>query len=404
MRLPREVWVIAVISFFSAIGLGIVVPSLPALGTAYGVGIAAMTVAVSGFAAARLLTNLTLTPILRRMRLQPVLAAGLAFQGVTTIVAGLANDYTTFIVLRSISGAGSAAFTIASTALMVAVAPPDRRGRSMSLLAAMTGIGTVSGPALGGALVIIDPSLPLIVYGAALSAGAVVTLVFLHRVRAVRTLTRAAVEEADPESAVPRAGRGVIARLLGDNLLMTVLVCQAINGGLFYGVRSTILPAYMEAVGYAAAFVGLLLTAGAIAQVALSTSAGFISDRIGRFPVLTVSYVAAIASFALFFFAGSGIALAVLAFVTLGIASGLQHSTAGALLADSPNGRTAAAAGMYWMTFDVTAIIGPTVGGIVAEAFGVPWVLGGAVVILIAALANVLRSWWVARPQPPRPA
>jgi MFS family permease len=402
VRLPREVWVIAVISFCSSIGLGIVVPSLPALGSAYGVGIAAMTVAVSGFAAARLLTNLTLTPILRRMRLQPVLAAGLAFQGLTTIVAGLAGDYATFIVLRSISGAGSAAFTIASTALMVAVAPPDRRGRSMSLLAAMTGIGTVSGPALGGALVVIDPGLPLIVYGAALTAGSVVTLFFLHRVRGVRTLTRAAAEDADPESAVIAAPRGLVSRLVRDNLLMTVLLCQAINGGLFYGVRSTILPAYMEAVGYAAAMVGLLLTVGAIAQVTLSTSAGFISDRTGRFPVLTASYLFAIASFTLFLFAGDGVVVAVIAFVTLGVASGLQHSTAGALLADSPNGRTAAAAGMYWMTFDVTAIIGPTVGGIVAEAFGVPWVLGGATVILVAALAHVLRSWWVARGLPPR--
>ncbi|WP_349428871.1 MFS transporter [Microbacterium sp. LWS13-1.2] len=394
MRLPREVMILAFISFLSSIGLGIVVPSLPALGADYGVGIAAMSVAISGFAAARLMTNLTLTPILRRMRLQPVLAIGLAFQGLTTITAGLAQDYTSFILLRSISGAGSAAFTIASTALMVAVAPSDRRGRSMSLLAAMTGIGTVSGPALGGLLVTIDPHLPLIVYGSSLCVAAVVTLVFLHRVRTIRTVSRQAAEAADPEAAALGAGRSLLRRLLSDNLFVTVVVCQAVNGGLYYGVRSAILPTYMELIGYTAGFVGLLLTVGAVSQVIASTASGTISDRIGRFPMLAGSYVAAIASFTLFLFADAAVAIAVISFAALGLASGLQQSTAGALLADSPNGRTAAAAGIYWITFDVTAIIGPTVGGIVAEAFGMPWVLIGGIVLLVAALANAVRSWW----------
>lgn len=399
MRLPREVWVIALISFFSAIGLGIVVPSLPALGADYGVGVAAMSVAISGFAGARLVTNLSLTPILRRMRLQPVLAIGLAFQGLTTVAAGLANDYTMFVVLRTISGAGSAAFTIASTALMVAVAPSDRRGRSMSLLAALTGIGTVSGPALGGLLVTIDPHLPLIVYGAALCVAAVITLIFLHRIRTIRTQSREVEQLADPEGAVLNTRREGIRRILGDNLLMTVLVCQAVNGGLFYGVRSAILPTYMEVVGYTAGVIGLLLTVGAVAQVASSSGSGALSDRVGRFPMLAASYVAAVASFALFLFAGETIVIAILSFAVLGLASGLQQSTAGALLADSRNGRTAVAAGLYWITFDIAAIIGPTVGGIVAEGAGTPWVLLGGIVLLLAALANVFRVWWIDRRQ-----
>jgi MFS family permease len=397
MTLPREVWVIALISLFSSVGLGIVVPSLPALGADYGVGVAAMSVAISGFAAARLVTNLSVTPILRRMRLQPVLAVGLAFQGLTTVAAGLANDYTMFVVLRTISGAGSAAFTIASTALMIAIAPPDRRGRSMSLLAALTGVGTVSGPALGGLLVIVNPHLPLVVYGAALCAAAIITLIFLRRVRTVRTQSKEAELTADPEGALLGTRREAIGRILGDNLLMTVLVCQAINGALFYGVRSAILPPYMEVIGYTAGFVGLLLTVGAVAQVITSSGSGALSDRVGRFPLLTASYVAAISSFGLFLFADGAVVIAVLSFGMLGLASGLQQSTAGALLADSRNGRTALAAGLYWITFDVAAIIGPTVGGIVAEAAGTQWVLFGGMAALVLALANVIRVWWSRR-------
>jgi MFS family permease len=397
VRLPREVWVIAIISFFSSVGLGIVVPSLPALGADYGVGVAAMSVAISGFAGARLVTNLSLTPVLRRMRLQPVLAIGLAFQGLTTMAAGFASDYTTFVALRTISGAGSAAFTIASTALMVAVAPADRRGRSMSLLAALTGVGTVSGPALGGLLVTIDPHLPLTTYGAALCVAAVITLIFLHRIRAIRTQNREVEQSADPEGAVLGARREALRRVLTDPLLMIVLVCQAINGGLFYGVRSAILPPYMELIGYTAGVIGLLLTVGAVAQVMSSSGAGVISDRVGRFPLLTVSYVAAAASFTLFLFAEGTIVIAILSFAVMGVASGIQISTAGAMLADSRSGRTALAAGLYWITFDIAAIVGPTVGGIVAETAGTSWVLYGGIVLFILALANVLRVWWLFR-------
>lgn len=394
MRLPREVWVLASISFLSAVGLGLIVPSLPALGNDYGVGIAGMSVAISGFAAARLCTNLSLTPVLRRVPLQPVLASGLAFQGVTTVLAGFAQDYTMFIVFRTLSGVGSAAFTIASTALMVAVSPPDRRGRAMSVIGGMTGIGTVSGPALGGLFVLLDPHLPLIVYGASLSAAAVITLILLHGIRRVRTLDRAAERAADPESGVLEGRRGVLHLLFTDPLFITVVICQAVNGALYYGVRTAVVPAYLEIVGYTAAFVGIALTVAAVAQVAATTTSGVLSDRFGRFPLLVASYVAGIISFGLLAIV-QGIPIAVVAFVALGLAGGLQQSTAGALLADSRGGRTAAAAGIFWITFDVFAIIGPTVGGLVAQFFGAQWVLLGGIVVLAAALANALRAWWI---------
>ncbi|MET8049706.1 MFS transporter [Streptosporangium sp. NPDC005286] len=329
MKLPRAAWVIALASFLSAVGFGIVVPSLPALGAAYGVGIAGMSVAISGFAMTRLATNLGLTPILRRLPLQPVMAAGLGFQGVATILAGFADDYTTFIILRSVSGVGSAAFTMASTALMVAVSPPGLRGRVMSLQGGLLGIGTVSGPALGG-IIVLDPHLPLIVYGVAMCVAAVMTLVFLNQIRTMRTLDEATDEAtdelADPEAAVPQARRGTLRLLFLDPLFVTVVVCQAVNGALYYGVRFAILPAYLEVIGHMVGFVGIVLTISAVSQVVATATSGTLSDRVGRFPLLVASYVVGICSFGLLSFAEAAV-IAILAFVALGSASGLQYST-----------------------------------------------------------------------------
>lgn len=367
-------------------GVGIVVPSLPSLGVLYGVGIFAMSVAISGFAAARLFANLALTSLLRRTRLRSVLVVGLVFHGISTIVAGFAGDYVTFIVFRSLSGLGSAAYTASAMALMIAIAPPLLRGRAMGLQSTMLGIGTVAGPAVGGSVVVLNPQLPLIVYGAALLAGSLVALILLRDLRSVRTEEPVQVQHGDdtPPYSLPRAVRDC----LRDPLFRTVVICQIVLGAVYYGVRSAIIPAHLEALGLSTAFVGGALTVAAFSQVLSAVLAGLIGDRVGRFPLLIVSGIAGVVSFVLFGL--PGVAFVMGAAVALGIAGGLQHSAVGALLADSPSGRSAVAVGIYWVTFDLSLIVGPTVGGLVAEFFGAAWVLAGCVVVIALALLNTI--------------
>ncbi|MET8054663.1 hypothetical protein ABZU75_44530, partial [Streptosporangium sp. NPDC005286] len=55
------------------------------------------------------------------------------------------------------------------------------------------------------------------------------------------------------------------------------------------------------------------------------------------------------------------------------------------------------AAGVYWITFDVFAIIGPTVGGLAAEYLGARWVLVGAIAMLLVGLGQASYAWLVTR-------
>lgn len=145
--------------------------------------------------------------------------------------------------------------------------------------------------------------------------------------------------------------------LLKSPVFATVIVGQMISGAVYYGVRSAILPAYLESVGHTVAFVGIALTIAALSQVLGTVGAGVGSDRFGRFPLLASSYVAAIIGFALLG-GGNLVWVALVAFAALGFAGGVQQSATGALLADTPGGRSAAATGAFWITFDIFAIIG----------------------------------------------
>lgn len=392
LKLPSEVWALSLISFLSAAGMGLVAPVLPALAEEFGVGIAAMSVAVSGFAAARLVTTLALTRALRRLRLRPVLAAGLGFQAVTTVISGLATDYTWFIVFRSLSGIGSAAFTISATALLVALAPADRRGRAMSLYGSASGMGIVGGPAIGGALGLAQPHLPLLVYGSALGLGSLVTIFLLRRAGDLRTVDEVVtpLEGGGTGSAAtpPRRG-GAAVRLLRDPLFRVVLACQVVQGWVHYGLRIAIIPSYLATLGHGLGFIGAGLSVAAAAQLASTSAGGSVSDRIGRKPILLASCAVALSGMTLFVFATPAW-VALLAFCAMGLSSGAQQSSSSALLADSANGRSAAAAGAFWMTFDVAGIVGPVVSGFLVETVGVPWAFGASgLVILVAFLVTV---------------
>ncbi|QJY48038.1 MFS transporter [Pseudonocardia broussonetiae] len=397
MRLPVEVWILSLISFLSAAGMGLVAPALPALAREYDVGITAMSVAISGFAAARLLANVGLIPALRHVRLRPVLAAGLGFQATTTFASGLATDYTWFVVFRCLSGIGSAAFTIASTALLVALAPADRRGRAMSVFGGSSGIGIVAGPAIGGALALAQPHLPLLVYGAALGLGGVIAVVLLRRARDVRTVEAAPPPAETDTAAVHTDGMigrtrspGALAQLFRDPLFRTVIACQFVHGWVNYGLRMAILPTYLESVGHGLAFVGIGLTVAAATQLVTTTVSGGVSDRLGRRPVLLTSFVLALGAIALFGFpAAPWIVIA--AFFAFGLAGGAQASASSAMLADSRAGRTAAAAGVFWMTFDIAAIVGPLLTGVTVEVAGYPWALGVAALVVAVAAGVTVR-------------
>lgn len=391
-QIPKPIYFVAVVAFLSSLGVGIIAPALPSLGSYFHVGIAAMTLAISGLSAARLLTNLFLIRFMSRWPIRNVMIFGLLAQGCTTIVSAISPEYGPFIVFRSLAGIGSGAFTIASTAMLIALAPSAKRATSMGIYTGSVSLGTVSGPAIGAALTLIHPTVPLLSYGVvSLIAGVVATFALLNE-GAHRTVASSGLA-VDPERAALDAPRGTLRTLLTDRRIVAALSCQFVVGWVFYGLRASYLPAYLEGIGYGIGFVGAMLALAAVCQVAATPLGALLSDRWGRISPLLGAFALTIMSLTAQAFSGV-IALAIVAFVLVGLAGGLVSPSSSALLADSPLGRTSAAAGVFWIVFDTASILGPLATGVLAESLGpqTPFIVSGVVVLVAGILTFRART------------
>lgn len=87
-----------------------------------------------------------------RIGRRKVFNAGLALFTVVSVACALAPDVVFLIVSRALQGAGAAMVLPLSLTLITAVFPPRTRGKAMGLYLGLTGLATLSGPFIGGAI------------------------------------------------------------------------------------------------------------------------------------------------------------------------------------------------------------------------------------------------------------
>ena len=82
-----------------------------------------------------------------------VLLGGLALFGIASAGCALAPSLGWLIATRAIQGAGAAAVAPAALSVLSAAFGPEQRPRVLGLFASITGLGTLGGPLVGGAIV-----------------------------------------------------------------------------------------------------------------------------------------------------------------------------------------------------------------------------------------------------------
>jgi EmrB/QacA subfamily drug resistance transporter len=88
-----------------------------------------------------------------RFGLVRVFGIGVALFACASIWCGLAPDVPQLLIARAVQGVGAALLIPGSLAIITAVYPPDKRGKAIGTWSALTAIGVIGGPLLGGALV-----------------------------------------------------------------------------------------------------------------------------------------------------------------------------------------------------------------------------------------------------------
>lgn len=304
--------------FIDVLGLGIVIPVLPALIKQFVGGdteVASWYVGVIGasYAFMQFIFAPVMGALSDRFGRRPILLASLFGLGIDFLVQGFAPSISWLFFGRVIAGVMGASFTTAY-AYIADVSTEEDRAKNFGLAGVMFGLGFIFGPALGGVLGNVGLRLPFFV-----SAG----LALVNWLYGFFILPESLAKENRSTFEWSRANPFGALRLLGDyplvNGLSKAFVCQSLAQR---GLENVWVLYTMFLFDWSELTNGLVL--GLVGIMAVIVQGGLVRPAIRRFgEEQTVIYGLAISAVA---FAGYGLATQgwmVLAFIVFGSLGGI---------------------------------------------------------------------------------
>lgn len=389
--LPREVAVLAAIAFCVALGFGIVAPAIPIYAVSFGVSAFLAGAVVSVFALLRFVSAPGAGALVDRIGERRVLTSGLIIVAVSSVLAGLAQDYTQLLVLRGVGGIGSSMFTVSAMALTLKVVRQDQRGRAAGAFQAGFLLGGVAGPAVGGAVVAVSIRAPFFVYAATLALAAWVSWRQLPGEppgEPITTTDGGAAASAAAAEPPPTLGQA-----LRNRAYLAALGGNLTNGFVTFGLRSSLVPLFVvEGLRGGASLAGIGFLVAAATQALLLLPAGRLADTRGRRPALLLGSALTLCGMGALALSGGAWPF-LLAMAVSGLAAAFMGSapaaTAGDIAGRAGKGIVIA---VFQMVADLGAIIGPLLAGLLADnlGFGPAFAAGAAVAVLALLLAAVM--------------
>jgi multidrug resistance protein len=144
----KQLWVLMAIVFVDMIGFLLVTPLLPFYATNLGARPLVVTLILSAFSLAQLLSAPFWGRFSDRYGRRPALLVGLASSAVAFALFGLANSIFLLFVFRLIQGAGGGTTGVVQAYVSDSV-PPEKRAEALGWISAATNAGVMIGPALG---------------------------------------------------------------------------------------------------------------------------------------------------------------------------------------------------------------------------------------------------------------
>ncbi len=139
-------------SFMVVLDLLAVSTALPEIHSSLHASVGTLAWTVSAYTLSFAVLLITAAALGDRWGRRNLYAGGLALFAFSSAACALAPDTATLLAARVVQGAGAAVIMPLALALLNAAFPPQRRGWAMGIYGSVTGLGTVAGPVLGGAL------------------------------------------------------------------------------------------------------------------------------------------------------------------------------------------------------------------------------------------------------------
>jgi FSR family fosmidomycin resistance protein-like MFS transporter len=350
-----------------------------------GVGAVAVLAAVGAFASG--LVQLSYAELTRRVSRRRLLGLGGILFGGGFAAQALAVGFPTFALANIVARIGGSPQHPVGNGLLAEQFPTQRRGFAISAHIAGGNVGTVVVAIVGAPLLLlVGWRGTSVVFGV---AAIVMAVLILGLVRERGTDRAAAVAGGSSLDA--------IRHVLRDRDLRWLFLTSVLGGGgRGLGVVNLFVLIYLTLViGVDEATAGLMYGALIVFSVPMPLIAGWLSDRLGRKPLIIGAYLGGAVGFAVFLLAGDSLVGLWAGIVLMGLFSFAESPQLQALLADiaPPATRDASYALYFTLAFGVgslwTAVYGIVIDTL-GEATGVPvvFVLMG-VAFVLAALATL---------------
>jgi MFS family permease len=347
--------------------------------------------------------QLSYAKLTRMISRRKILGAGGILFGGGFVAQAIAPTFPSFAAVNVISRVGGSPQHPVGNGLLAEQFPEQRRGFAISAHISGGNVGTVVVAVIGAPLIaLFDWRVVVVLFGV---PAVVIALAILAFVR----------ESGEDRAAAMASGsvRDSFRTVLADPDHRWVYLASILGGGgrglgvvnlfaLLYLSRVLLLPASTTDIMYGALIVF---------SVPMPLLAGWLSDRIGRKPVIVGCYVGGATGFAIFLLAGSGLAGLWAGIFVMGLFSFAESPQLQALLADiaPPSIRDTSFALYFTLAFGVgslwVAIYGLII-GVAGESVGLPivfWLMAGSFLLAGLAVLPIRAGGWRPRSAPTQP-
>jgi MFS family permease len=375
--------------FIVWLGFGALLPVLPLYFTEQGVDLRLLGVVIAAWPAARLIGEPVFGWLADRTARVPLMVGGLLATGVFSILPLVFTGPLAFLILRAGSGLATAAYDPAARGYLTDATPPARRGEAFGLYGAFQMGGLLIGPAIGalgalGATWFGGISF-VFVFGGVAAWLAAIPIGLRGRETGQRThpapsadatefppdapstARRAAADfDADQGSPDGDGTRADAPTSLWNRGLIAVLVINA--GGYFAGgTYEVIWSLFLQHLGAGLDLIGLTFAMFGLPVLLLSPLAGRLVDRRGALAFIIVgSVLPAITGILYTRIVDPLLAVPLILIEATGFAM-LTPALYAVVAANSPNGRSSTAQGIFGAAGTVGFIVASLIAGLLAE-------------------------------------
>jgi DHA1 family tetracycline resistance protein-like MFS transporter len=234
VRRPPALPFILVTVLIDVMGIGLLLPVLPALVGEFTDGRDAQTYWYGALMVTFGLAQFVCSPLLGalsdRHGRRPVLLASITGLGTMFFLSAVVTSLPALLATRVLGGALAANFSVAN-AYVADISTPEQRAKSFGRIGAAFGIGFILGPAIGGALGGIDIRLPFYAAAALSLVNALYGLLVLPE-----SLPRERRKRIDWRRANPLSSLAGLARLRSVGALVVVIGLVTLAQFILHGV------------------------------------------------------------------------------------------------------------------------------------------------------------------------